>query len=554
MTTKLTPDLPFLHEAMARALVQAGRDVIFGLPGDGNLYLLDAFRRAGGRFVGVMHEASAVLAAAGFAGVTGGIGVACVTHGPGVANAVGALIEGVKARVPIVLIAGDTSPEERDHLQQIDQQALVEATGAGFVHVDDPAQATADLALALRIAEDRWLPVVLDIPAELMWTRTRADSLPVSTSTPHPVDAAELERAGQAIASARRPVVIAGRGAIGAEVAVRELAARAGAPLGTTLRARGLFTGHPNDIGIVGKLAHGEAARIVAESDCIISFGASLNPWTTIDGATIRDRAVIQVDRAPDADRVGATGLFLCGDATDVARALAAGLAPPTSAGDSGLRARLAADHEHAASARAARLDRELQRERDGARREGTVHVATALALADDLLPEDRVLVLDAGRFTRPALAEMDVRRPTDYVHGVNFGSIGVGVPYAIGAAIGAPGRRVVAVCGDGGFQLGGAVEYPALVREGLDVTVLVVDDAAYGAEHVLLRRRSLSTDLSHLGGVDPAAIARAAGGVSHDVHTLGELETALAVQTTGPLLIDIHADAEELTAEALNG
>ena len=141
----------YVHEVIARTLDAMGVDTIFGLIGDGNLYMADSFtRETGGRFIAVAHEASAVLAAAGYSRTTGRLGVAAVTHGPALTNTVTALIEGVRARTPLVLLAGDTAVVDRDNLQKIDQRSVILPTGAGFVQVRSPETIPEDIVSAFR--------------------------------------------------------------------------------------------------------------------------------------------------------------------------------------------------------------------------------------------------------------------------------------------------------------------------------------------------------------------------------------------------------------------
>src|SRR3954452_6047227 len=127
------------QDAMAAALSDQGVDVVFGLIGDGNLFVMDSFRRRPGTtYVDVAHEAAAVQAASGYAQVTGRLGVATVTHGPALTNTVTALVDAVRARVPVLLIAGDTRPDDNHHLQKIAQRDVVLAAGAGFEQMRTP--------------------------------------------------------------------------------------------------------------------------------------------------------------------------------------------------------------------------------------------------------------------------------------------------------------------------------------------------------------------------------------------------------------------------------
>ena len=121
------------HDAIARALVEQGVDTAFGVMGDGNLFIGEALMRVHGvHYTAATHEASAVLMAQGFSKVTGRLGVATVTHGPGLTNTITALIEGARARTPMLLVAGDTPTPAEHHLQNIGQREFVSATWLGL--------------------------------------------------------------------------------------------------------------------------------------------------------------------------------------------------------------------------------------------------------------------------------------------------------------------------------------------------------------------------------------------------------------------------------------
>jgi len=155
------------HEAIARVLADQGATTIFGVVGDANLYMMDSFQRhAGGRYISVSNEAGAVLAANGFARTSGGLGVATVTHGPALTNTATALVESVKDRTPVLLIAGDTAVVDAYNLQKIPQREVVQATGAGFEQVRSPHTVVEDVAVAVRRATLERRPIVLNVPIE----------------------------------------------------------------------------------------------------------------------------------------------------------------------------------------------------------------------------------------------------------------------------------------------------------------------------------------------------------------------------------------------------
>uniref|UniRef100_UPI0025DE42B9 thiamine pyrophosphate-binding protein n=1 Tax=Nocardioides sp. TaxID=35761 RepID=UPI0025DE42B9 len=127
------------HEVVGRALVEQGLTTAFGVIGDANLFMMDSFERvAGGTYVAMANEAGAVMAATGYASVTGTPGLATVTHGPGLTNTVTALVEAARSRTPLLLVAGDTPVADGEHLQDVAQREVVLATGAAFVRVRDP--------------------------------------------------------------------------------------------------------------------------------------------------------------------------------------------------------------------------------------------------------------------------------------------------------------------------------------------------------------------------------------------------------------------------------
>src|SRR5262249_54299886 len=121
-----------------------------------------------------------------------------------------------------------------------------------------------------------------------------------------------------------------------------------------------------------------------------------------------------------------------------------------------------------------------------------TMDVRKAMVRLNSAVPENRVLVTDAGRFLGAPWRLIDVPDPHSFVFTIHFGAIGLGMPYAIGASLAAPGRPIVLVTGDGGFMLGGLVEFSTAVRNKVDLVVLLCNDNSFGAEHIQFRDRNL--------------------------------------------------------------
>jgi acetolactate synthase-1/2/3 large subunit len=530
------------HEAIARALSDHGVSTVFGVLGDANLYAMDAFQRQlEGTFVSMSNEAGAVLAANGYARTSGRVGAATVTHGPALTNTVTALVESVKDRTPVLLVAGDTAVVDRENFQNISQRDVVVPTGAGFEHVRAPRTVAEDVAMAIRRAVLERRPVVLNVPVNFQWEQVEYSPVPQRWLASQAVlpDPAVMDRAVGVVASAKRPIVLAGQGAATpkARTALLRLAGRIGAPVATTLRARDLFRGEPYDLGICGTLSDEVALDTIMRSDCVIAFGASLNTWTTAEGSALDGKKLVQVDidRAALAQH-SRVHVGVVGDATTVADGLVSWLdeaeVKPTGFASPELAERLAARSGHDFKDRST---------------EATVDIRTALTRLESAFPKERTLVLDGGRFIHHALRLLHVPEPRAYVHTVNFGSIGLGMGNAVGAAFGAPGRPVLLVTGDGGFMLGGLAEFSSAVRHGLDLVVLVLNDGAYGAEHIQLRGKGMDPKISTFEWPDFGPVATALGGQGYTVRDLTELNEALAAieHRDRPVLIDVKLDPD---------
>lgn len=537
----MSTDRMTVYRALARGLADHGVQTLFGLMGDANLFMADSFvRDQGGRFVPAAHEGSAVLMALAHAHVSGQVAVATVTHGPALTNCVTALTEGVRGHVPMVLLAGDTPIGNPRHLQSIDQREVVKVTGAGFEQLRSPDSAPTDLARAIYRARAERRPVVLNMPADFMWTEmTYAPVVYKFFESPaYAPGGPALDEAIGMIASARRPLILAGAGAVHARDELVRLADRLQAPLATTLRAKGLFAGHPHDMDMFGTLSTPAAYEAIEKSDCIVCFGVGLTDYTTDRGKLFAGKRVVQVNtdmRAvgnsihPDAALIADAGLT----AADIVHWLdEAEIAP------SGFTAELDP----------ARL-RVHEPARTGRNAQGTINYVAAIERLEQALPRDRVLVTDGGRFMTEVWCRVSVSDPASFVPTAHFGAIGQGLQEAIGAAVAAPDRPVVLFSGDGGFMMGGINEFNTAVRLGLNLTVVLCNDAAYGAEHIQMVDRQMDPALTTFDWPSFAGIARALGGRGVEVRSMDDLDLALAEvgAEPGPLLIELHLDPHDV-------
>lgn len=535
-----------VYEAIARSLADLGVKQLFGLIGDANLYMVDSYMRdCHGLYTGMVHEAGAVLAALGWARVSDEVGVATVTHGPALTNALTALVEGVKTATPVVLLAGDTPVQDREHAQKVDQRALVLATGAGFEPLRAPETLAEDLARAFYRARAEHRPVVFNMPIEFQWEEVEYDKpvlrYPQTRSAIASSD--DMDHAIGMLASARRPVVIAGRGARAAEAeaAILRFAKRVGAPVATSLRGKGLFADDPFNLGVCGTISHAVALETIGEADCLVVFGASLNKYTAGLGGLTRGKRIIQVN--PDAGQIGRftpVSVGLVGDPGLTADAMVRWLDEADIAA-SGARSDALLD-------KLAELRRQAPAQLIRPTAEGTVDLFELTLTLEQAFDRDRVLVTDTGRFLLGAWPIISVRNPRDYVDTIGFAAIGLGVGTAVGAAKAAGGRPTLLVTGDGGLMLGGLSELATAAREQLDLVIVVCNDGSYGAEYVQFAAKDMDPAISFNHWPGFADAARGLGLEALTVTSSEELKAAMAAvaqrDRKRPMLLDVKLDA----------
>ena len=533
-----------VHQAVARSLVDNGVKTLFGLMGEGNLYLTDSFiRDCGGEYISAAHEAGAVLMGLGYSLVTGRVGVSTVTVGPAMTNTITALIQGVKSSTPLLLLCGDTALDDRDSIQSVSQRDFVIAAGAGFEQLRTKTVAQ-DVATAMRRAMVERRPIVLNMPTNLQWADT--DYLPVRVRIPENKafvpTGEELDNAIGIIAAAKRPIILAGRGAISARASILKLAERIEAPLATTVKGKDLFQGEDFNLGIFGTLSTATAVDAILQSDCVIAFGASLNTLTTSHGTFLEGKRVIQVN--PEATEVGKNAAIdagLIGDPAATADLIVHWLDEAEVPGSGGrtddLKHKIATEPLDFPTAESSA--------------DGTVDFRHALWRLDQALPLDRMLVVDGGRFGRHTWKTFRTPGPRSFVPTTDYGSIGLGFGYAIGASVADRSRPTVLVIGDGGFMNGGLAEFNTAVRHGSDLVVILCNDNCYGAEYLHFERRGMDPSVSLLHWPDFAPVAVALGGEGLTIRCEADLALAEAAikNRRGPLLIELKLDPSRMPA-----
>jgi len=537
----MTDEKTYTYQSIAQSVLDHDIDTMFGLMGDANLFMVDHYvRSCGGTFVPAAFEGSAVLMALAYSHVSERMGVATVTHGPALTNCVTALTEGVRGHIPMVLLAGDTPVMTPQNLQNIDQREVVNVTGAGFEQMRAPETAATDIAHAFYRARVEKRPIVVNMPADFMWQEaTHEKVLFRAFAAPAYVpEGDDLDEAVGMIASAKRPIILAGGGAIGSRDKLIRLADRLEAPLATTLKAKGLFNDHPFNMDIFGTLSTPAAYEVIANSDCVVCFGTSLHHFTTDKGGLMQGKRIVQVNDTvaevsknfhPDAALVADAGLT----ADNIVYWLDEAEIPPS--GFTGELDMASLTYHPPGQA--------------GQAKPGCVSYVHALDRLEQVLPKNRILTTDGGRFMTEVWCRISVPGPKDFLATTNFGSIGLGLQGAIGMGIAVPDRPVVLFTGDGGFMMGGVNEFNTAVRLKRDLIVIVCNDSAYGAEHIQFLDRNMDPGLAQFDWPSFADMATALGGQGICVQSDDELEVAIkAIETRDrPLLIELRLDPADV-------
>jgi thiamine pyrophosphate-dependent acetolactate synthase large subunit-like protein len=416
----------------------------------------------------------------------------------------------------------------------IDQAGAAEALGAIALRLESPATALADAARAFAIASSG-RPVLLGLPLDVQagkvdWNGS-APALPALASPPAPSADAVADLVSR-LSTARRPLIVGGRGAFNAHDELVGLAAASGALLATSAMARGLFNDDPWNIDVMGGFANEPMSELIQDADLIVAFGASLNRWTSRNGELIGDTPVVQVD----VDRAAFSlhrpvAASVIGDAALVAAAVAAALPERQ---DAGYRT-----DDVAQKLRSGRLWRDQPFEARTA--EDRIDPRTLAVALDELLPSERVVTADAGSHTEYTAMYLQVPDDRGYCLPLGFQCIGLSLAASIGAAVAQPERLPVVGVGDGGFMMS-LVELDTAVRLGLPLVVVVYNDSAYGAEVHHFGDSGQPLDIVEFPDTDIAAIARGfgcAGITVRSLDDLGGLREWLDGDRSTPIVID---------------
>jgi len=541
-------------QIVADQLVANGIEAAFCLPGESYLAVLDALYDTPTRLITCRHEAGAANMAVAYGKLTGRPGVCLVTRGPGATQASVGVHTAAQDSAPLLLLVGQVARgvRGRESFQELDVPAVFGPMAKWAAEAGDPARLPELLARAFEVATSgRPGPVVLALPEDVLAATARvADARPVRPLAPGVAPAA-LARLRELLGGARRPLVIAG-GPGWTEKAAGDLRAVAEAsrlPVAVSWRSQDVLDNRSASyVGDLGVSTNPALAERVRAADLVVAVGPRLGEITTggyrlLEAPVPRQRLVhvhpglAELGRLyqPDLAVNAAVGPFL-----------AAWRSVPPVRGDAWAAWTEAARSNYQAWVRP--WPAEGPAAGGGAPGPGRVDLGQALAALRERLPDDAIVASGAGNYSVWVHRYFQFRR-----HGTQLapksGAMGFGLPAALAAKVVHPGRTVVAVAGDGDFLMCGQ-ELATAVQHGLDVVVLVVDNAMYGTIRMHQERaypgRVIATGLKN---PDFAALAEAYGAAGETVATTADVPAALdrALGAGRPAVVVLKVDPEAI-------
>ena len=541
-----TAEAPLLtgSQALIESFLREGVETVFGYPGGAIIPVYDALYdyRDRLRHILVRHEQGAVHAAQGYARVSGRVGVCLVTSGPGATNTVTGLADALMDSTPLVLVTGQVGSTllGTDAFQETNFVGITQAVTKWNCQVKYPEEIPAAIAKAFYIARSgRPGPVVVDITkdaqcatAPFRYERITSIRSYAPALTP---DARRIEEAARLIDEARRPLAMIGQGAIlgNAEAELSAFLDRSGMPA-----ASALPSDDPRNVGMLGM--HGNYGPNIKNKECdlLVAVGMRFDDRVTGDPAAFGPNArIIHMEIDPsEIDKIVHADVPLVGDVKRTLPLLTERIRP----------------RDHSAWIEEFRACDRIEYERvvrrairpDG----GRIRMGEAVDAVARAYDRDAVMVTDVGQQQMFAARYFGFRRSRSVVTSGGLGTMGFGLPAAIGAKLGAPDREVVLFAGDGGRHMT-IQELATIFQSHVCVKIVLLNNSFLGMvrqwQELFYDRRYSSTEMVN---PDFGLIARANGIEYRCVERRGELPQAVAAMKAhaGAYLLEVRVENEE--------
>ena len=521
-------------DVLIGALEQIGVKHVFGLIGDSLNPVGDAIRRSGIEWVGVRHEEGAALAAAGQAKLTGRLGVCAGTTGPGSNHLVAGLYEASRDHAPVLALSGDMPRKLQgiDHVQATDPDLLFRDVSLYTRTVSSPAQAPAVFHQAIAAAYAGRGVAHLTLPVDVVGAKADGDLGSIATLKPAPELAAteaEIDAIARRLETAQKVLVLCGAGCYGAAEELRALSDRIKAPLIHSLKGKDIMSyDDPHWMGGIGIVGTKPVYGAMMRCDLLLMLGTDY-PFSEF----LPKRAdVIQLDVRPGVlGRRTPTALGVVGAVRPSLKLLLGRVAAKT---DSGFCDQLTKERR--------KWDEMLDRQADLARSKDRIHPQAVARAVSDVASADAVFVLDTGLNTLWSANWIRQNGSQRILGSFNNGAVGTALGQANGIQALDRSRQVIALCGDGGFNML-MCEFLTAVQHKLPVKVVVYNNSAFGLITLEAEHQGLPPFRKAIEFPNPdfVALARACGGHGFKASKPGELKAVIseAFAVDGPAIVD---------------
>lgn len=522
-------------------LREQGVDTVFGYPGGAILPLYDALHDAPVRHVLTVHEQGAVHAADGYARASGRVGVCIATSGPGATNLVTGLATAFMDSSPVVAITGQVGTPflGRDAFQGVDVTGITMPVTKYNYLVSDVESLADTVREAFAVAQaGRPGPVLIDVPRDVLTTEceytfpSRISGLAVQPDGPSAKpDAVSIIEATKSLVNAQRPVMIVGGGAKAGQAhsEAASLAKVLGIPVVSTLMGLGVFPSQsPLFLGLTGIHGHTAANRTVANADLILAVGSRFSDRVTGDRhkfATGKTVIHLDVDSAEIGKNIN-VDIVLIGPLKQTLAELSA---------------RIMNGQHKDLSAWWNQIEEWRREDRQGPDELSFLSPRWIMNhLSEATAANDVAWVTDVGQHQMWAAQYLTLHHPRSWITSGGMGTMGFGLPAAIGAQIACPGKKIVAICGDGGFKMTGMELYTA-VAANVPLICVVINNNTLGMvrqlQDVFYESRYTAVDLPPF---DFVGFARVCGVRSYSAATPSEFAAAFSrsIAHNGPSVV----------------
>ncbi len=533
-------------DAVVRALENAGVEHLFGVQGGAIMPVYDALYRSEMKHVTMAHEQGAVHAANAYGVVCGEPGICMATSGPGAANLVTGIADASMDSDPLVALTGQvpTDVVGNDGFQETDALGITSPITKSNAFADDPDTVGRDVGTAFALAKHgRQGPTLVDLPKNVTKGETKSDpgapTLPDTYEPPETADTESVSVAAETLRRAEKPVIIAGGGVIKADASdeLRSFAIEHEIPVITTMPGTGAFPeNHELSLEIAGMHGTGYANMAITMTDCMLAVGTRFADRLTGGVETFApDAEIIHVDIDPaEVSKNIEADHPLIGDAKAVLGQLAESItgSPSTDAWlEQCERWKDEYPMDYAAPA------------------DEPVKPQYIVERFDDATPDDTIVTTGVGQHQMWAWQYWTWTQPRTWISSHGLGTMGYGLPAAIGAKLAAPDRGVVCFDGDGSFLMT-CQELSVAVREELDITVVVLNNKAIGMvrqwQDVFFDERHMASEYPWVPEFDALAEAFGARGFRIDIDDEVDEVVHEALAYDGPSVVDVYIDPDE--------